>query len=78
VLNVTEAPLVSVTVGPPVELEYDDLAADTNRIMHAIMALLPAEARERREPTPEQLALTYPPGYKGDPDAEVQRRPGTD
>ena len=28
--------------------------------------------------TDEELALTYPPGYSGDPDAEVERRPGTD
>jgi len=24
------------------------------------------------------LALTYPPGYHGDPEAELTRRPGTD
>ena len=29
-------------------------------------------------PTPEELARTYPPGYKGDPTAESTRRPGTD
>ena len=25
-----------------------------------------------------ELAATYPPGYRGDPDAESDRRPGTD
>ncbi len=46
--------------------------------MVAIAALLPAEARRRHDPTPEELARTLPPGYEGDPDAEVERRPGTD
>ena len=45
--------------------------------MEAIMALLPAEAHEHHTPTPEELARTYPPGYKGDPEAELNRRPGT-
>ena len=30
------------------------------------------------EPTPEELARTYPPGYKGDPEHETVRRPGSD
>ena len=34
--------------------------------MKAIVDLLPAEARERHEPTAEELARTCPPGYKGD------------
>jgi putative phosphoserine phosphatase/1-acylglycerol-3-phosphate O-acyltransferase len=46
--------------------------------MEAIVALLPDEAREHREPTAEQLAATYPPGYHGDPEREAARRPGTD
>jgi putative phosphoserine phosphatase/1-acylglycerol-3-phosphate O-acyltransferase len=46
--------------------------------MAAIVDLLPPEARERREPTPEELALALPAGYKGDPDAEDTRRPGSD
>ena len=46
--------------------------------MKAIVKQLPPEARKRRTPTPEELALTYPPGYKGDPTAESDRRPGTD
>ena len=46
--------------------------------MEAIVDLLPPEAREPHEPTAEELRLTYPPGYKGDPAAEDDRRPGTD
>jgi len=46
--------------------------------MKAISALLPPEARVRREPTPEELAATYPPGYSGEPERETKRRPGED
>ena len=46
--------------------------------MKAITDLLPPEAREKRTPTPEELARTYPPGYKGDPADEDERPPGTD
>jgi putative phosphoserine phosphatase/1-acylglycerol-3-phosphate O-acyltransferase len=77
-LAVTDRPLVTVTVGPPVALKYRSADADTRRIMRAIGELLPPEARVRRTPTPEELAATYPPGYDGDPDAEAARRPGTD
>lgn len=76
--NVVDPPPVSATVGPPVTLKYRSPEADTKRIMAAIVDLLPAEARRRRQPTPEELARTYPPGYRGDPDAETDRRPGTD
>ena len=79
VANVTNPPLVSVKVGPPVaRLTGKDLDRDTRRIMDAIVDLLPPEAKVRREPTPEELARTLPAGYKGDPDAEVTRRPGSD
>ena len=60
-LNLTNPPLVSVRVGTPVELSYDDVRADTEKIMSAIVDLLPAEARQKREPTPEELKLTKPP-----------------
>jgi putative phosphoserine phosphatase/1-acylglycerol-3-phosphate O-acyltransferase len=46
--------------------------------MEAIVDLLPAEAREHHVPTEEELALTYPAGYAGDPTQESDRRPGTD
>jgi putative phosphoserine phosphatase / 1-acylglycerol-3-phosphate O-acyltransferase len=60
VLNVTNPPLVQVRVGHPVELAYDDIRADTERLMEAIMALLPPEAREAREPTEEELRRSKP------------------
>lgn len=78
VLNVTDPPLVTATVGTPVDLKYRSFDADTKRIMAAITALLPREAREPYEPTAEELARTYPPGYQGDPEAESTRRPGSD
>ncbi|MEZ5246774.1 MAG: HAD-IB family hydrolase [Acidimicrobiales bacterium] len=77
-LPVGARPLVTVTVGRPVELGLEDPDADTKAIMAAIVDLLPDEAREHKVPTPEELALTFPPGYAGDPDAEADRRPGTD
>jgi putative phosphoserine phosphatase/1-acylglycerol-3-phosphate O-acyltransferase len=77
-LSLTDRPLVTAKVGPPVDLKYSSPDADTKKIMKAISAQLPAEARRRRNPTPEELALTYPPGYHGDPGAELDRRPGTD
>jgi putative phosphoserine phosphatase / 1-acylglycerol-3-phosphate O-acyltransferase len=77
-LSLSDRPLVTATVGPPVELKYRSPDADTKRIMTAISALLPAESRVHRTPTENELALTYPPGYRGDPSAESDRRPGTD
>lgn len=77
-LNLTNPPTVRVRVGPPVALQYRSVAADTKRIMAAIMEQLPPEAKERHDPTPEELARTLPAGYKADPDQESERRPGTD
>lgn len=78
VFNVADAPTVTATVGPPVELKGRSLDADTKRIMKAITKLLPPEARTKTIPTADELAATYPPGYRGDPAAESTRRPGTD
>jgi putative phosphoserine phosphatase/1-acylglycerol-3-phosphate O-acyltransferase len=81
VWNVTNPPKVQVRFGPPVELGYDDADADTQRIMDAISALLPAEAHEPYEPTREELMATLPSSFTGDPDdweREEARRPGTD
>src|SRR5918995_1573220 len=64
VLNLTHPPTVTVRVGEPVALKYRSPQADTKRIMAAIVELLPPEARRRREPTPEELARTYPPGHR--------------
>ena len=79
--NVTDPPEVRIRVGPPVELGLTDPDADTAAIMAAIVDLLPPEARERREPTPEELAAAMPSGSSLD-DADVDhqdaRRPGTD
>ncbi len=77
-LNPLTRPTVTAVVGDPVELKYRSPDADTKRIMAALSALLPPEAREHREPTTEELLRTFPPGYTGDPNAEVSRRPGTD
>ena len=60
------------------KLGYRSLERDSERIMGAIVDLLPGEARERRTPSEEELVRTYPPGYSGDPTAEADRRPGSD
>ena len=73
-----ERPLIQVKVGPPVALDLQDPDEDTSAIMSAIVDLLPPEARERRTPTAEELARTYPPGYRGDGAKETERRPGVD
>ncbi|MCB0962081.1 MAG: HAD-IB family hydrolase [Acidimicrobiales bacterium] len=78
VLAIGHPPTVRIRVGPPVDLKYRSHDADTKRIMAALVDLLPAEARVAREPTPEELARTLPAGYAGDPDAEGERRPGSD
>ena len=75
-LVASNRPVVTVRVGPEVELFHQDPDEDTKRIMSAITDLLPTEARSRRSPTPEELGRTYPPGYKGDPERENERRPG--
>ncbi|WP_436792507.1 HAD-IB family hydrolase [Actinospongicola halichondriae] len=77
-LNVTDPPLVTARIGDPVDLKYRSPDADTKRIMKAITDLLPKEAREPYDPTPEELMRTFPPGYTGDPEAEADRRPGSD
>jgi putative phosphoserine phosphatase / 1-acylglycerol-3-phosphate O-acyltransferase len=77
VWNLTHPPTVRVRVGQPVPLKLRSAEADTRRIMAAISALLPPEARRDRAPTAEELARTYPPGHSGDGD-ERGRRPGED
>ncbi|HZM28935.1 MAG TPA: HAD-IB family hydrolase [Acidimicrobiales bacterium] len=81
VWNVTHPPTVRVRVGDPVELKLRSPQADTRRMMAAIVDLLPEDARRKREPTPEELARTYPSGYDpaDDEDAgRLDRRPGED
>jgi putative phosphoserine phosphatase/1-acylglycerol-3-phosphate O-acyltransferase len=71
-------PRVTARIGPAVALTYDDPDADTKRIMAALVDQLPPEARERRTPTEDELRRTYPANYKGDPEREIDRRPGFD
>jgi putative phosphoserine phosphatase/1-acylglycerol-3-phosphate O-acyltransferase len=81
VWNLTSPPTVRVRVGEPVDLELQSPEADTKRMMAAIVDLLPPEARRRREPSPEELARTYPAGRDPDADDEagrLDRRPGED
>lgn len=66
VFNIVDAPAVSATVGEPVVLRHKGLDADTKAIMKAISRLLPPEARKRHTPTAQELAATYPPGYRSD------------
>lgn len=76
--DLVSPPEVTITVGKPVKMAYEDVAKDTKALMTAIRKLLPTEAQVRRKPTDEELARTYPPGYTGDPDEETERRPGRD
>ena len=76
--NVTSPPTVTVVVGEPFYLYGDDWDANTERIMNAIMDLLPPESRQWREPTEDEIRRALPSNYKGDLDAESERRPGTD
>lgn len=78
VTNVTDPPTVRVRVGSPVGLKHRSLDADTTRMMAAIVDLLPAVAREAREPTAEEIARALPAGASDRGDAEDTRRPGTD
>nr|WHW29309.1 putative HAD-IB family hydrolase [uncultured bacterium] len=77
-MTLTDRPLVTANVGTRIELGLEDPDADTKQIMQALIDLLPPEAREHRTPSPEELARTFPSGYTGDPNAESDRRPGTD
>jgi putative phosphoserine phosphatase/1-acylglycerol-3-phosphate O-acyltransferase len=70
VTTILHPPTVQVRVGPPVDLKHRSLERDTERIMEAIVELLPREARQRHEPTPEELAKTYPNGRAPGPAGE--------
>ncbi len=80
VLALRHPPTIRISVGPAVPgLTGDamDSDADTKRIMKAITAQLPAEARKKKVPTEEELRRTYPHGKVKDTD-ESDRRPGDD
>jgi len=78
VLNLVTPPTVTIKVGEPITLAYDDLEADTATIMQAIMDLLPEASRNHGKPTKQEIALALPPGYKADQQKEKERRPGQD
>ena len=61
VLNIANPPKVRIVVGSPIALTHNDVEADTNRIMNAIMNLLPDESRFVIEPTEEQIKKASPP-----------------
>ncbi len=58
--NLVRPPTVEVRTGPPVPLERTDARADTETIMRSIEALLPPDARSRRQPTGEELRKASP------------------
>ena len=78
VLAVGHPPTVRVRVGPPVELKYRSVDADTKRIMAAILDLLPDEAASAASRPPRRSPAPLPAGHTGDPDGEADRRPGSD
>jgi putative phosphoserine phosphatase / 1-acylglycerol-3-phosphate O-acyltransferase len=64
VWNLLRPPTVIANVGEPVtalDLGEDDAEADTERIMGAIAALLPAAAKRHRPPTEEEIRRAEPP-----------------
>jgi putative phosphoserine phosphatase/1-acylglycerol-3-phosphate O-acyltransferase len=78
VLNVLNPPHITISVGAPVKgLAGTSLDDDTKRIMKAIQAQLPPEAKKKRKPTDEELKRTYPGGKIKTTDEE-SRRPGDD
>jgi putative phosphoserine phosphatase/1-acylglycerol-3-phosphate O-acyltransferase len=77
VLALRNPPTVTIRIGRPVEGLIGEPDKDTKKIMKAITALLPPEARKKRTPTAEELARTYPGGKVKDTD-ETVRRPGAD
>ena len=77
--NVLSPPTVTMRVGQPIEITGTDVEADTETMMAAISALLPAEARRVRNPSQAEMAATYPSGVIPiEGDDEAQRRPGSD
>ena len=65
VWNVFSPPRVQVRMGPEVPLAYEDPVVDTERVMAAIMDLLPPEARLPRLASEAELARTRPSGATG-------------
>lgn len=77
-LALRHPPMVTIRVGKAVPgLTGKSVDAATKQIMTAITKLLPAEARKKRTPAPDELARTYPGGKVKATDEDA-RRPGTD
>jgi len=63
VTNLVHPPTVRLRVGGPVQgLTGMDPAADSERIMDAIVDLLPSEAKQSRQPTEEDIRRATPSG----------------
>ena len=62
VMNLANPPRIQVRVGQPFQPSSSDPAVVTEELMGRIVELLPAGARREHTPSPEELALTYPPG----------------
>jgi putative phosphoserine phosphatase/1-acylglycerol-3-phosphate O-acyltransferase len=58
-------------VGPPVRAEVPQPRRRHQEDHEGDQRAAPAGGPQARTPTPEELALTYPPGYHGDPEAEL-------
>ena len=63
ILNLADPPTVRIVVGEPYRPASSDVAEATDELMTAIVGLLPAEASERRTPTADELAATFPSGH---------------
>lgn len=62
VMNLADPPSIRVRVGEPFHPASDDPLQVTEELMTRIGDLLPEEARQRRDPSAAELALTYPAG----------------
>ncbi|MGO9342534.1 MAG: HAD-IB family hydrolase [Acidimicrobiales bacterium] len=62
--NLTHPPHIRVKVGRPLDMNGPDAVEETRRLMSAITALLPKQARKKHDPTAEELKRTYPPGRR--------------
>ena len=65
VLNLADPPTIRIRVGAPFTVEEDDPDRATSLLMARIAEQLPPEARNTVTPTAQQLAATFPPGFKG-------------
>ncbi len=78
VLNLTDPPVVRISVGEPVELKHRSLDADTKRIMTAIRRQLPPEAVRRPHADGGGTAPDVPAGLQGRPRPRGRAPPGHD